>query len=295
MRPEKYPFIFFATFIAWLSAISHTDAALLALDDFLINPPNTTEYTGVTNPSTGSPSTAWLAGQNGGTGFQGNWVTGGNQLVVDSDTTMSITGLSSPGGSVYSTFSSQLNSSRAFSSSVQSSLDSVNEIWFSSMITNDNAGGTNGLYLVADGGQIISTVQQLSRFGVNLGGGFTNSANGTFVPGTTYLMVGRLQIDRITGGNETISMWALTDIADFNISTPLLTLSGQDVITAANPGISGIQLQKNDFGARYDAIRIGTTANAVLGIPEPGTTSLLLVTIPAVALLTWRFRRHVRH
>lgn len=288
MRLNKHAFIMLATLMSWLTAPSHADAALLALEDFLINPPNTTEYTGVTSPSTASPSSAWLAGQNGGTGFQGNWVTGGNQLVVDSDTTMSITGLSSPGGSVFATFGTQLNSSRSFSSAVQTSLDSLNEVWFSSMITKNNASGTNGLYLIADGGGQIRTTQRLGGFLAGVGG-INNFVNdGSFVPGTTYLMVGRLEIDRTASAVETLSMWVLTDIADFDIDTPFLTASA-DIITAANPGVSGIELQKNDAGARYDAIRVGTTANAVLGIPEPPTLVLGLSIFAALGgVALWR-------
>ena len=79
-----------------LSAITslslHLHGALIAQDDFLLS-----DYTGVSNPSTGSPASSYLQGQGGGTGFVGNWDGRGNEYIVD-DSGLSVTGRPSGGG-----------------------------------------------------------------------------------------------------------------------------------------------------------------------------------------------------
>jgi len=250
-------------------------------EEFLVPP-----YVGVTAPSTASPASAWLTGQTVfGTGLTGTWGAGtGNQLVVDSDSTLSIPGRSSPVGSVQSTFNStgQLSTTASLNSTVQSQLASVNELWISYLVRGPTATDTQEVKLNTASSSISfgpRLAGYISRVGTDVD--FTTTG---FSANTTYLMIGQLLIDRAAGQNEVLKVWSTTNATTFNpLSAPLLT-SSDNILEGPGSTFVSISIFKDANGFIFDSIQVEAA------IPEPSTFLLALPGLAGLGLFAWRKR-----
>lgn len=262
-----------------LSFLTPADSAPLAVEPALTGAPN---Y-----------NAAALTGQSPGvTGFTGAWSGDSNTSVTASGLNAVTNGYSATGGAFSSSGGSTVT--RNFDASTASLLSTAGEVWFSLLMRTNHQGGTNTVRLVAgssvaasigqrltgvqiklqDSGAATGGSQQLNGGGVTVAGtgeAFTLSDTGTglWPVNTTFLLVGRVVVNRAATGTETLQFWKLSDASTFNPGAPFLT-SSRDILTPAIPGFTGMQIQGNSGGDIYDEFRVGTSPSDVLPAGTPG-------------------------
>ncbi|HEX2748222.1 MAG TPA: lamin tail domain-containing protein, partial [Verrucomicrobiales bacterium] len=225
-------------------------------------------------------------------GFTGTWTGDANVSASASGLSAIANGYAAAGGAFSETGASTVT--RSFDPAVVSVLSTAGEVWFSFLMRTSHQGGTNTVRLVASTSIAASIGQRLSGVQIKLqdsggatGGSSQLNGGGTTVAGTgeaftvgdtgtglwpvntTFLMVGRVIINRNASGLETLQFWKLADATAFNPGTPFLT-SSRDIITPAFPGFTGIQIQGNQSGDTYDEIRVGTSPSDVIPTSTPG-------------------------
>ncbi len=262
-----------------LAALSRLAATPLATDPALTGAPN---Y-----------NLAAINGQSpAAAGFTGEWTGDAAVSVSANGLTAVANGYAVSGGAFTETGAATVT--RNFDAATTAILSTAGEVWFSFLMRTTHQGGTNTIRLVASPNIAASIGQRLTGLQIKLqdsaaatGGAALLNGGGTSVTGTgeaftlgdtgtgawpvntTFLLVGRVLINRNASGAETLQFWKLTDAASFNLSTPFLT-SARDILTPAIPGFTGLQIQGNQPGDTYDEIRVGTSASDVLPAGTPG-------------------------
>lgn len=272
-------FVLVAT-LGFATPIATTHAALVAYDNF-------ESYT----------AGADLDGDNGGTGWQGDWFAQPEVDVVSASLAYTGGSISVNGGSqavrVNSTSdslalrqfdqvaigaSSEVYFSFLFQENSGTSSDFIN-LWVSDT---NNRNGSGGLGLQSTGSENFST-----RIRATTGSDFTDLSSTAPVQGQTYFLVGRFSRDGTQGDPLDPLRF---DLMELWINPTSLTLGTPDASVDQSSGINGgIQY----FGIRthgvaapdqylFDELRIGTSLAAV--VPEPATAALLTGGLLVLAL-----------
>ena len=111
----------------------------------------------------------------------------------------------------------------------------------------------------------------------------------TLSGGATHLLLFRLTIDRASGGDDTVDLWAdPTATSVSGLGTPTASVTA-NLLDGADDQLSQFDFTGSDGSYQLDEFAIGETFNDVTGIPEPASFMLLL--LGGLAVIGRRRRR----
>lgn len=315
-KNRKIPLSIIAVaFLGILGASDMAQATLLVEDQFLVG---TGDYT------SGPPLVAPGVGQtsSGSIGFSGAWSGANSGYFSVLSSNLSFTGLPNTGGSLLIGATNNGDYSRSDSRSMTVSA-SQSSLYFSMLMRTDAATLANGAtsmvgflsgalretavssatgatWMTSNGGNLAGFAWGISggafsvEYQSNAGGaGAVNLVNTGFTPtaGVTYLLIGRLDIN--AAGNDTLSIWATTSLpaSQAALGAPIWSISTADILADSSnlntlalwAGVTSSATPVTN-STTVDAIRIGTTFNDVVAVPEPSTTTASLLGVIGMGL-----------
>lgn len=210
-----------------------------------------------------------LTGQAGGAGVSGTWTGNATRIdVVPGDLTAPLgTNFElTQSGTALKTGSNdtaQYPVTRTLSSAL------TGDVWFSYLV-NATSTGRGGIDL--DGVRIIAVASQLAA----ISGGHDRRASGVFSAGQTSLVLGSIQLDAGSGGEDFLSLWVNPDVR--NLGSPTLTVN--DVNFFGDGDIDAVAVEIYSSTSQFvDLISLSDGPRAyadVTGIPEPSSLVMLL-------------------
>lgn len=280
---NKYVIPVVASAALLLASLQNSHATLIVAEDFSYG-----------NGSLANPS------NDGGVGWDGAW--GGSTVpLVLSDSNLSYTAtgytlVQSGTGQIYSYYSTGDGvASRALSSPIVGTEEGT-EVWFSILLqaggSSVSDAGRTGMYfnaagtsrsMAAAGFLLVGETFRTLSDGVLAGSGPTLALN------NTHLIVGRISL--LNAGPSTISIWLdPSDVtSEESLGMASITYSADFGGAIANVGIESYGQGTLAAIGMSDALRIGTTLNSVVAIPEPATVVLMFSA--GFIMLVSRFRR----
>jgi hypothetical protein len=269
-------------------SVGTTHAALIAADSFLVGP----------TPAAGQYTATQITGQ-GPTlpGYTGNWLNG-NATAVVTASGLSYPGLASSGGAL-SANNGASREGRLLSSAISGTTSGT--FYLSVLLQLSNAtGGNYKAFELHNGGFSDSTQRtlQIGQGGTSTDfGGTTNFGLRLFSSDTFRIDLGLadtnvnlfvIRVDLSTTNNaDSITIWRNPTSLLTEPAIPNGTLSNFNFVFDRT---SAANFQANGDSIMVDEIRFGDSYTSVLPVPEPSSTSLLIL-LGSVLGTTHRRRR----
>ncbi|MEA2069101.1 MAG: PEP-CTERM sorting domain-containing protein [Verrucomicrobiota bacterium] len=250
----------------------------------------------------GSASSTW----NGGTGFSSTaWSPGTTGTTLDNGLTLG--NMQVAGGSAHIQFTAGGSfSAGTMGRSLNTSSVSSGDLWMAYLLQFDTARSSipldEALEVRPGAGDIRTKIDENSSgIGVNYGGAWSTSVDPAVKDGTTLLFVSKFSdLGAATGdssrgwgmtASEYDSMMANGGVSETNLDTyagiQITKAFSANETMAGNVSMQLVPIGRNSSTPSFyvDELRLGTTVNDVVAIPEPATLGLVVLIGGGLAML----------